>query len=162
MRDFHNLDGRIKVFCEWECKCIHDLCAFVCTLQYMHAMLHNVGLCVNVCTVYVCLYLVSDYVHTVYVVVYIVSMSLPFLGQYEGVCWELLCYADKAWAQRIVSHVASVSDFLHRVQPAGLVALVRKMKSLKVKLKLRLTLHVLQLNIFNLIQVFKIRVNSWT
>lgn len=51
----------------------------------------------------------------------------------------------------------------HRVRPAVLVALVGKIKSLQKSLKmkqmLRLVTDVLQLNIFNLIQVFKIRVN---
>lgn len=88
-------------------------------------------------------------------------MSLPFLGRHEEVCWELLCYADRPEQGEeclMLPHVP------HRVQPAVLVALVGKIKSLQKSLKmkqmLRLIPDVLQFNIFNLIQVFKMRVKS--
>lgn len=57
---------------------VYMMCVFVCIV---HAWLR---LCVYVCIVCVWCVHLSTYAHTVYIVLH--STSVPFLGQYEGVC----------------------------------------------------------------------------
>lgn len=84
----------------------------------------------------------------------------------------LLCYADRPEHMEYCfmlprSTTCPADHLVDKVQPVALIALVGKRKSLQKPLKtkmpeLRLLPRVLQLNVFKVIQVFKIRVSSWT